>query len=296
MKRLLICICLLVTAIGSTLLAQDSNLRKDIAAIIKNKNATVGVAIIYNGTDTLTVNNNFRYPTMSVYKFHLALAVLDNLNKRNISLDQQVYVPQSALHPDTYSPLRDAKPEGNFYMSIRELLQYTVSQSDNNTCDILFAFLGSTEYVEQYIKSLGIREIAITKTEEEMHQDFKNQYDNWTTPYSAVRLLEIFRQQELFPSPLKEFLLNTLIETTTAKDKIKELLPQGTIVGHKSGMSLRNEQGLKAADNDLGFIKLPNGKNLSIGVFIVNSVEDDKTNAAIIAQISKAAYDYYSTK
>lgn len=271
-------------------------LRQEIQDIIQDKKATVGVAIIFDGTDTLTVNNQYRYPTMSVYKFHQALAVLDYLNKHNLPLEQQVYVSKSALLPETHSPLRDKKPEGNFYMPIKELMQYSVSQSDNNACDILFNFLGGTAPVEQYIKNLGIQQIAITKTEQEMSEDFDNQYGNWTTPYAAVQLLEIFLQQELFASNYKIFLSDALIQTSTGKDKIKGLLPSGTIVGHKTGMSSRNSNGVKAGDNDLGFIKLPNNKNLSIAVFIVNSTEDDRTNAEIIAQISKAAYDYFKVK
>lgn len=271
-------------------------LRQEIQDIIQDKKATVGVAIIFDGTDTLTVNNQYRYPTMSVYKFHQALAVLDYLNKHNLPLEQQVYVSKSALLPETHSPLRDKKPEGNFYMPIKELMQYSVSQSDNNACDILFNFLGGTAPVEQYIKNLGIQQIAITKTEQEMSEDFDNQYGNWTTPYAAVQLLEIFLQQKLFASNYKIFLSDALIQTSTGKDKIKGLLPSGTIVGHKTGMSSRNSNGVKAGDNDLGFIKLPNNKNLSIAVFIVNSTEDDTTNAKIIAQISKAAYDYFKVK
>lgn len=271
-------------------------LRQEIQDIIQDKKATIGVAIIFDGTDTLTVNNQYRYPTMSVYKFHQALAVLDYLNKHNHPLEQQVYVSKSALLPETHSPLRDKKPEGNFYMPIKELMQYSVSQSDNNACDILFNFLGGTAPVEQYIKNLGIQQIAITKTEQEMSEDFDNQYSNWTTPYAAVQLLEIFLQQELFASNYKIFLSDALIQTSTGKDKIKGLLPSGTIVGHKTGMSSRNSNGVKAGDNDLGFIKLPNNKNLSIAVFIVNSTEDDTTNAKIIAQISKAAYDYFKVK
>ena len=271
-------------------------LRQEVQDIIQNKKATVGVAIIYDGTDTLTINNQYRYPTMSVYKFHQALAVLDYLNKHNLPLEQQVYVSKSALLPETHSPLRDKKPEGNFYMPIKELMQYSVSQSDNNACDILFNFLGGTAPVEQYIKNLGIQQIAITKTEQEMSEDFDNQYGNWTTPYAAVQLLEIFLQQELFASNYKTFLSDALIQTSTGKDKIKGLLPSGAIVGHKTGMSSRNSNEVKAGDNDLGFIKLPNNKNLSIAVFIVNSTENDTTNAKIIAQISKAAYEYFKVK
>lgn len=296
MNRLLICICLFLSITPTAILAQDNNLRESIDSIIKSKDATVGVAIIYNGTDTLTINNQYRYPTMSVYKFHLALAVLDNLNKKDISLDHQIYIPKSALLPNTHSPLREDKPDGNFYISIGELLRYSVSQSDNNACDILFSFLGSTSYVEHYIRSLGIQQIAINQTEKEMSENFNNQYNNWTTPYAAVQVLEIFRQQNLFSPVYKDYLYDLLIQTSTGKDKIKGLLPEGTIVGHKTGTSSRNDDGLKAADNDLGFIVLPNGKNLSIAVFIVNSIEDNPTNASIIAQISKAAYDYYKNK
>lgn len=272
-------------------------LRQEVQDIIQNKKATVGVAIIYDGTETLTMNNQYRYPTMSIYKFHQALAVLDYLNKHNLPLEQQVYISKSALLPETHSPLRDKKPEGNFYMPIKELMQYSVSQSDNNACDILFSFLGGTDYVEKYIKSLGIMQIAIAATEKEMYDDHSKQYSNWTTPYAAVELLEKFRQQEdWFPSKYKDFLWNSLIQTSTGKDKIKGLLPSGTIVGHKTGTSFRNTQGLKTADNDLGFIKLPNGKNLSIAILIVNSLENDTTNAEIIAKISKAAYDYFKVK
>lgn len=294
-NRFFILGCFLWATISS--FAQNNELRKDIGSIIENKKATVGVAIIFDGKDTLTINNQYRYPTMSVYKFYQALAVLDNLNRRNLPLEQQIYVSKESLLPDTYSPLRDAKPDGNFYMPIKELIQYSVSLSDNNACDILFNFLGGTDYVEKYIKSLGIMQIAIAATEKEMHDDNNKIYENWTTPYAAVELLEKFRQQEdWFPSKYKNFLWDSLIETSTGKDKIKGLLPPETLVGHKTGTSFRNAQGLKAADNDLGFIELPNGKQLSIAVFIVNSMEDDKTNAAIIAQISKAVYDHYKAK
>ena len=35
-------------------------LRQEVQDIIQNKKATIGVAIIYDGTDTLTMNNQYR--------------------------------------------------------------------------------------------------------------------------------------------------------------------------------------------------------------------------------------------
>lgn len=68
--------------------SQDSlkTLKTEIRHIIKDKKATIGVALILDGEDTLAINNAEKYPMMSVYKFHQALAVCDYLQKRHIPL------------------------------------------------------------------------------------------------------------------------------------------------------------------------------------------------------------------
>ena len=46
------------------------------------------------------------------------------------------------------------------------------------------------------------------------------------------------------------------------------------------------------ADNDIGIVRLPDGRSYSIAVFVKDSREDDRTNAAVIARISRLVYDY----
>ena len=152
MKHLFLLIS--VFAITTHAFSQNDVLRNDIAKIIGGKRATVGVALIVDGKDTLTVNNEFHYPTQSTYKFHLALAVLDYLDKNNLSLNHKIFIPKAELLPNTHSPLRDDYPDGNMELSISEILKYTVSLSDNNGCDILFRFVGGPSAVDQYIRSL----------------------------------------------------------------------------------------------------------------------------------------------
>ena len=38
--------------------------------------------------------------------------------------------------------------------------------------------------------------------------------------------------------------------------------------------------------------RLPDGRSYSIAVFVMDSREDDRTNAAVIARISRLVYDY----
>ncbi|MDR2949593.1 MAG: class A beta-lactamase, subclass A2 [Prevotella sp.] len=290
MKRLYLFICIFSISVMS--FSQVESLRDSISKILKGKNATVGVALIVDGEDILKVNNEFHYPTQSVYKFHLALAVLDYLDKNNLSLDHQLYIKKSELLPNTHSPMRDDYPDGNISLSVADILKYTVSKSDNNGCDILFRFVGGPAKVDKYIRSLGITDFAIAATEEEMHGPWEVQYTNWSTPYTAALVLEKFRTGNILPDVYHDFLWKVIVETTTGTNKIKALLPDDILVAHKTGSSFRNAAGLNAAENDIAIIQLPDGRYYSLVVFVADSMESSGDNCKIIADISKAVYDY----
>ena len=156
----------------------------------------------------------------------------------------------------------------------------------------LFRFLGGTEAVDRYIAGLGIGETVIVADEEMMHRHTDNQYLNRTTPLAAVRLLERFRRGERLSAAYGDFLLETMFATETGPDKLRGLLPADVAVAHKTGSSDRDGRGVKIADNDIGIVRLPDGRSYSIAVFVMDSREDDRTNAAVIARISRLVYDY----
>ena len=217
--------------------------------------------------------------------------MLDRLDRRGLPLTTRIPVRRSDLLPGTWSPLREACPGGGRF-TVAELLTYSVAQSDNNVCDVLFRFLGGTEAVDRYIAGLGIGETVIVADEEMMHRHTDNQYLNRTTPLAAVRLLELFRRGELLSAAYGDFLLETMFATETGPDKLRGLLPADVAVAHKTGSSDRDGRGVKIADNDIGIVRLPDGRSYSIAVFAMDSREDDRTNAAVIARISRLVYDY----
>ena len=85
-----------------------------------------------------------------------------------------------------------------------------------------------------------------------------------------------------------------MTESATGSNRIKGLLPAGTMVAHKTGSSSTDAQGVTPATNDVGIITLPNGKHLIIAVFVCNSTSDEQTRDGVIAKIAKAAFDSYS--
>lgn len=274
-------------------------LRNKIQEIVSNKKAIVGVSIIgNNGKDTVSLHGDRRFPMQSVFKFHIALAVLSEVDKGNLSLDQKVVIKKEDLLPeDFWSPLRDDNPTGGVF-TIAELIQYSVSQSDNVACDVLIRLIGTPKTVEEYFKKNNIRDIQITFNEEEMQAEWENMFQNWTTPKAASETLKLFYENNnnLLSKSSYDFFWKTNIETTTGKNRIRGQLPEETIVAHKTGWSGTNkETGITAAVNDIGIVFLPDGEYFIISVFVTESKEDFETNEKIIADIAKATYNFYIT-
>lgn len=295
MKRLLLFVGLLAAFLPVH--AQVAALQSKIDQLIQGKKATVGVGIYnFETKQTLLINGNTHMPMQSVYKFHVALTVLHQVDKGKLSLTQKLHVKKSDLVPGLHSPMGEDYPNGEVDLTLAELIRYMVAESDGSACDYLFRLVGGPKQVDSFIHQLGIKEVAIRETEEVMQAkgNWDVQYSNWTTPSSMINLLKLFYQHKILSANSHDFLWKVMVSTTTGEDRLKKLLPAGTVVAHKTGTSGTNKQGLTGAVNDMGFITLPNGKHIAISVFVTNSTEKVETNERIIADIAKLAYEYYS--
>ncbi len=292
MRLFRLIVCLAFQFYVSNAYGQMQALRNKINAYLQLKQAEVGIAIYdLEKGDTLTINENKQYPMQSVYKFHLALAVLKQVDKGKLALNQKLLLTKQDLIPKTWSPMRDRYPEGNVVLPLSEILEFTVSQSDNNGCDLLFRMLGGPEKVNQFIHRLGVEKINIAFTEDEMHQSFDAQYSNWTTPFTSVQLLKAFHEGKLLSKKSTDFLRQTLITTSTGPKRIKGLLPESAVVAHKTGTSGANEEGVISAVNDIGIITLPSGKHLALAIFVSKAKETEVECEKIIAEVSKMVWD-----
>jgi len=268
-------------------------LKLKISEIISTKNATFGIGIYdFENQETLFINKDKLFVMLSVVKFPQAIAILNQVDEGILNYDTKIHFEKSDLRPNTYSPLRDERTEGNFDISLSEALSYTISKSDNNVCDKLFKILGGTKVAEDYIHNLGLEGISIGTDYADMEKN--TIYANQSTPKDMLELLRMFYDNELLSKKSSDLLWRKMVETSTGPDRIKGLLPEGTIVGHKTGTSGTDENGITAAFNDIGIVKLSNGGSFAIVIFISNSKEDNDTNARSIAEISKATYDYFS--
>ncbi|TYP95773.1 beta-lactamase class A/beta-lactamase class A VEB [Sphingobacterium allocomposti] len=277
--------------------AQEHPLQPTIQKLLSKKKALVGVSIIHpEHRDTLNIRGDEQFPMQSVFKFHIATAMLAKVDEGRFSLHQVIPIKKEDLTPEIWSPLRDQYPDG-VNLPLSKIITYMLSQSDNVACDVLLKLLGGPLAVETYIKSKGIQDIAIRINEETMQNNWDLQFQNWTTPKACTQTLQLFyynRNQELSASCHK-FLWDVMKGTETGAKRLKGGLPAGTVVAHKTGFS-GTRNGITEAVHDAGIIFLPSGQPIFITVFVSHSQEDTANNEAIIADIAKLVYDYYATR
>lgn len=293
MKKMLFLIS--VSVISIQIHAQSiERLRKEIQQIIASKNATVGISIKnIEDKDTLSINGNSMMPMMSVFKFHIALAVLDQVDKGKLKLNQKFFIKKEDLLPGTWSPIQEEFPNGNIDLTLDQLLKYTVSHSDNNGCDILLRILGGTEPVQKFINQQGIKDFTIQVNEQQM-SNWDNLYLNVTTPIATTALLEKFYNGKVLKENTSQYLYRIMTETSRGLTWMKAGLPDHTELAHRTGISSTNENKLRAAMNDVGIFKLPNGKHIILSVYLKNITEERTDTEKLIADIARATYNYYS--
>lgn len=127
-----------------------------------------------------------------------------------------------------------------------------------------------------------------------MHLDPTNQRINVARPSAVCALFARFLEGGLL-TPEHDTLLRQLLEgATTGANKLRAGLPAGVVLGHKTGSSDRTPEGLRIADNDAGYVILPDGRRYCITVLVTDSPADDAANAAVIAALSKRIYEYFT--
>jgi beta-lactamase class A len=278
-----------------SLFAHSSNVQSEWEKIASSAKGKVGAAAVLLETgESIELDSEEHFPMQSVYKFPIGMAVLHEVDDGTLKLDQQVEVRKTDLLPKGFhSPIRDQHPQGNISLSLGDLLRFAVAESDGTASDVLLRIAGGPQRVTAYLRSLGVTKMEIATTEQEMSRSDDVQYRNWATPRSAVDLLRRFYSGQGLSSAGRALVLKWMTETDTGPNRIKGLLPPGTIVAHKTGTS-RTKDGFTAATNDIGIITLPGGRHIAIAVFVSDSKADEHTRESIIAQIAKSAYDHWT--
>jgi beta-lactamase class A len=107
------------------------------------------------------------------------------------------------------------------------------------------------------------------------------------TPEAMVDLLVKIQRKSLHQPETAELLLDIMRRCQTGEHRLKGLLPDGSIVAHKTGT-------IGGTTNDVGILTLPQGAgHVAISVFVKESTKPVADRERVIAQVSRAVHDFF---
>lgn len=236
------------------------SLQTELATLVTSKSADVGVAAIdLNTGETVSVRGNERYPLASTVKVAVAATYLSYVEKGERSLD------------DTISGV-----------SAATLMKRMLVHSDNHATDLLLRNLGGPQTVQKWLDWHHVDGIRIDRTIAQLLRDKRDLYDvrDSATPLAYATFLKRLDDGFLISNKSKSYLLDLMAQCMTGRNRMKWLLPDGTLVQHKTGT-------LNGLSDDVGFITLPNGHRIAVAIFARGG--DNRPNA--IAEAAKTIYD-----
>jgi beta-lactamase class A len=264
------------------------------------------------------INADQCFPMASTFKVAVAGTILSQVDSGRLSLGQLVPVP-AAMVVQSEGIAEIAKHSG-VSLSVHNLLELMLTVSDNTATDVLTRLAGGPVAVTAWVRAQGVEGVRVDrdtagllrdffrlppgpfpdalaaalksdpeleKRGDKLNPAFDEDPQDTATPLGMANLLDrIFAGKALSPAST-ELLTGIMERNTTGKARIRGRLPGSVAVAEKTGT-------IGASLNDVGMITLPgNAGKLIVAVFIKKSKKPFEDRERVIADVSRAIYDFY---
>lgn len=300
-----------------------SGLEAEIARLAKagaGSAGTVGVAAWrLDGTGPVAlVAADQAYPMASTFKVAVAGRVLERVDRGELKLDQMITIAPDRMVESEVIADRFIHP--GVALSVYNLLELMLTQSDNTATDYMVEAAGGPAAVTDWVRRQGVQGLRVDGDTDGILRRFyklgsgpfpkvlearlkadptagdaslkpNSEFDadprDTTSPEQMATLLtRIFKGQALSPDSTK-VIVGIMQRCRTGVTRLRALLPPGTEVADKTGT-------IGGTVNDVGVITLPDGSGqVVVAVYIKASDAPYDAREKTIAEIGRAVRDYY---
>jgi beta-lactamase class A len=303
-----------------------AKLDREIVAIEAQSKGRLGVALLdLKDRKSWSHRGSERFPMQSVFKFPLAVAVLQAVEAGRFTLDQPIRVERNELAL-FWSPLKKSyRAEAPDY-ALRDLIARAAGESDNTAADVLMRRIGGPAVVTAMLKQGGLTAMSVDRYEREFQPEVhglpafgwdaviddasfeaavaatptparrqafaravSDEMRDTATPEASIAFLEGWAQGTWLREQKHRDLLDAILtETPTGRDRIRAGLPAGARFAQKTG-SGGSQEGVNHATNDIGVVALPDGRRFAIAVYLAGSSADAAGREAAHAAVARLA-------
>lgn len=306
-----------------------ARLQREVTDLTKISKGTVGVAIVHLETGrTVLVNGNESFPMASTFKLPVAVQLLTRVDRGELRLDSLIALQPGDLHPGS-GTLTQLFNQPGVELSVRNLMDLMLRISDNSAADLMLRTAGGPTAVNARLHALGVNGIEVDRPTVRLIADYigipnlpsdsvtpaefrelaravsdsasqaaatafeRDPRDQATPAGMADLLAKVWHGAALSPAST-QLLLDVMHQCLTSGERIRAMLPPGTPVADKTGTLGGGDRihGV-GTQNDVGIIDLPDSAGHVITVVLVKGEDHEKRGEETIAQIARAAYDYF---
>lgn len=276
--------CFLLTVlIGITLpaIAEDSSHASTLDALTQLEAASggrLGVSIIDTGTGArIDYRAQERFPFCSTGKVMVAAAHLKRGMTDHHWLQRTITYQASDLV--VHSPVTQTQVGKG--MSIAELCQATLTQTDNTAMNLLVQELGGPQVITQFARTLGDTAFRLDRLEPALTSAIPGDLRDTTTPSAMANSLQQLVLGSTLDAPLRLQLQRWLIGNTTGQKRIRAGVPKGWLVGDKTG------SGKYGTTNDIAVIWPPKRAPLVIAIYFTQPSKEAAPNEEVVAAATR---------
>ena len=301
-----------------------SRLEAEMTRLATIAGGKVGVAAVHLETGReVVLNRGEPFPMASTFKVPVAVRLLTRVDSGSLSLDSMITIRPSDLHPGS-GTLTQLFNDPGVSLSVRNLLELMLLISDNSATDIMLRTAGGSGPVNARLRALDVSGISVDRPTVQLIADaigvknlppeseltpqsftalaravssdaqkaaaeaFYRDRRDTSTPDGMAKLLETIWRGRALSKANTDLLLDIMRRCETGPNRIKGMLPPEVVVRHKTGtLNI-------GVANDVGILELPNDAgHLVLAVFVKESPRPPETQERAIAQIARAAYDYF---
>ena len=236
------------------------HLEQRLATTARENPGEYGIAALDLATgQTIGVNADMAFPMASTMKIAVAAAYLAEVDARRRSLGETIG-PSTAY----------------------ELMDRMMVRSDNRATDELIATLGGPAAIHRWLRGHGLEGIRVDRDIADLLAARRDLWDvrDSSTPLAMLELLRLIDGDRALSAQSRATLMDMMRRCATGSNRIRGLMPPGTVVEHKTGT-------LNRYTTDVGFVTLPDGRRLAVAFF----ARGGDNRPAVIATAARAIYD-----
>lgn len=247
----------------------QAELQAEIERYILEKEGVYGIAIWDSRTGaTVLINADRQVYAASTYKLLVMARVYEEFAEGSLTRDDTITI----LDSDTVEGDSAVGLSPGDTIGIIDALDAMIIVSDNTSSHALARTLGGFSNVGTLAQNLGLSQT-----------DFSGEYV-MTSPQDMLLLLRSLDEGKVVSPEASERMIERM-SAQQVNDRIPALLPEGTLVAHKTGE-------LPDVRNDVGIVHYPGGR-FAIAAFGEADYESEAIET--IANVSLIAYRHFAT-